>query len=184
VAQTRSFERLGRTLSFDPRSRRVAWSYFKDGELQDCRIKTFREQRASVRTNSEIVPYLTDLLDHYSPHAVLVPRISGAGTRRRSPAVAKAIRATVREALKRGIAVHVISDDSVKKAFGESDAIPARNKQEIHEAILEQFPELTMMVPKPRQKIWEPEQYFTPLFNTIAMYLAWEFQLSPMDSRN
>ena len=40
-----------------------------------------------------------------------------------------------------------------------------------------------MMVPKPRQKIWEPEQYFTPLFNTIAMYLAWEFRLSPLDSR-
>jgi len=77
----------------------------------------------------------------------------------------------------------VLSADTVKRAFRKSDATPARNKRDIHDAILEQFPELTMMVPTPRAKIYEPEEYFTPMFNTIAMYLAWEASPSPMDKR-
>ena len=119
------------------------------------------------------VPYLIELLDEFSPHALLVPRISGAGTRRRSAHVAKTIRVIVREAVSRGIAVHVVSNDTVRRSFSQSDGTPARNLQDIHDSILERFPELTVMVPQPRLKIWEPERYFTPLFNAVAMYLAW-----------
>ena len=146
--------------------------------LQDCRIKNFRDQAPSLRVTTLTIPYLIELLDQFSPHALLVPRISEAGTRRRSPCVGKIIRAIVREAVGRGIAVHVLSGDTVKKSFRQLDGTPARNRQEIHESILERFPELTVMVPKPRLKIWQPEQYFTPLFNAVAMYLAWHHQLS------
>jgi len=91
--------------------------------------------------------------------------------------VAKTIRAIVREAVRRGIAVHVVSSDTVMKSFSQLSGEPARNKEDIHNAILDRFPELTVMVPQPREKIWEPEQYFTPLFNAVAMYLAWQHQL-------
>jgi hypothetical protein len=95
--------------------------------------------------------------------------------------VGKVIRAVVREAVRRGIAVHVVSNDTVKSSFTQPNGAPARNLQDIHDSILDQFPELTVMVPRPRLKIWEPEQYFTPLFNAIAMYLAWQGQLSGLD---
>ncbi|MDO8496161.1 MAG: hypothetical protein Q7S43_01770 [bacterium] len=123
------------------------------------------------------LPYLIELLDDLSPHALLVPRISGAGTRRRSAHVAKTIRVIVREAVSRGIAVHVVSNDTVRRSFSQPDGTPARNLQDIHDSILDRFPELTVMVPQPRLKIWEPERYFTPLFNAVAMYLAWHDQV-------
>jgi len=184
VAQRKTtLKRLGRTLSIDPRSRRVAWAYFKDGDLQDCRIRNFRDQTRSARISSDTIPYVIELLDHYAPHALLVPRIKDAGARRRSSQVARVIRTVVREALHRGIAVHVMSGDTVKKSFEQRTGEPAGNKEDIHKWILEQFQELTVMVPAPRLKAWEPEQYFTPLFNTVAMYLAWEALPSPMEKR-
>jgi hypothetical protein len=92
--------------------------------------------------------------------------------------VARVIRTIVREAVYRGIAVHVISRDTVRKSFRQVNGEPARNRQHIDWSVLEFFPELTVIVPKPRVKIWQPEQYFTPLFNAVAMYLAWERQLT------
>ena len=170
-------KRLGRTLSIDPRSRRVAWAYFRDGDLRDCRIRTFRDESPSVRAGNLAEPYLVDLLDHLSPHALLVPRISGGGTRRRSGQVARTIRTIVREAIRRGIAVHVVSHDAVKGTFSQVDGSPAKNVQDNHNAILERFPELTVMAPKPRVRIWDSEQYFTPLFKAVAMYVAWHHLL-------
>lgn len=149
--------------------------------LRDCRIKNFRDETPSLRVTTSTIPYLIQLLDQFSPHALLVPRISDAGTRRRSRHVGKVIRAIVREAVSRGIAVHVLSGDTIKKSFTQTNGAPARNGQEIHKAILKRFPELTVMVPKPRLKIWDPEQYFTPLFNAVAMYLAWHHQLSAVE---
>jgi len=116
-----------------------------------------------------------------SPHALLVPRISGGGTRRRSAHVARTIRTVVQEAIRRGIAVHVVSHDEVKRTFSQVDGSPARNVQAIHDAILERFPELTVMAPKPRVRIWDSEQYFTPMFNAIAMYVAWHHLLWNME---
>jgi hypothetical protein len=156
----------------------VAWAYFRDGDLSDCRIKTIRDRKPSARVATLTVPYLIELLDDLSPHALLVPKISGAGTRRRSAFVAKTIRAVVREAVQRGIAVHVVSSDTIRTSFRQPDGTPARNQQDINDSILELFPELTVMVPTPRLKIWESEHYFTPLFNAVAMYLAWSQQLS------
>jgi hypothetical protein len=173
--------RLGRTLSIDPRSRRLAWAYFKDGDLDDCGIKTCRDGAPAVRVTRLAIPYLIDLFDHFSPHALLVPKISGDRNRPRSPQVARVIRSVVREAVKRGIAVHVVSGDTVKESFSQPNGEPARNKEDIHSAILDRFPELTVMVPRARAKIWESEQYFTPLFNAVAMYLAWSYQLSNVD---
>ncbi len=128
----------------------------------------------------QAVPYLIELLDHSSPHALLVPRISGDRSRPRSPQVAKTIRAVVKEAVNRGIAVHVVSGDAVGNSFSRIIGGPA-NKEDIHIAILDRFPELTAMVPRARVNIWEPEQYYTPLFHAVAMYLAWSDQLSNVE---
>ena len=77
--------------------------------------------------------------------------------------------------------MHVVSNDTIKRSFRRADGTPAKNAKDIHNAILDRFPELTVMVPKPRLRIWDPEQYFTPLFNAVAMYLAWHDQLSAAD---
>jgi hypothetical protein len=165
-------------LAVDPRSRRVGWAYFQDGILRDCRIKTIRDAKRSVRIGQRTIPFLIELLDNSDPHALLIPRLKGGGTRARSADVAKAVRALVREAVRRGIAVHIVSHDTVRKTFVRPNGSSARSWEDVCREVATQFPELTVMVPKPRLKIWQPEEYFTPLFNAVAMYIAWRRRLS------
>ena len=166
--------RLGRVLSVDPRSRRIAYAYFKDGELKDCRLRNIRQDRASVRVRLHVVPYLTQILDECDPHALLIPDVRSAGARRRGSHATLAVKALAREALSRGIAVHVVRSDDVKTFFRHPDGSPVKNRDNIHTLISQQFPELQTMLPAPRMKAWESERHNTPLFNAVAMYLAWQ----------
>jgi hypothetical protein len=125
---------------------------------------------------------MIELFDHFSPHALLVPAVAGGGIRRRGILATRTIRTIVGEAVRRGIAVHVVGADSVKLAVGECRGQPVQNKNDIYREVLEHFPELTAAVPRPRTNIWQPESYQTPLFNAVAMYLAWSHLLSKRDS--
>lgn len=167
-------KRLGRVLSVDPRSRRIAYAYFHDGALKDCRLRNIRQDRPSVRVRLHIIPYLVALLDECDPHALLIPDVRSAGARRRGSHATQAIKTLAREALARGIAVHVVRSDDVKKFFRQADGTPVKNRDEIHALLVERFPELKTMVPSPRGKLWETERHNTPLFNAVAMYLAWQ----------
>lgn len=142
--------------------------------LKDCRLRNIRQDRPSVRVRLHIIPYLLEILDECDPHGLLIPDVRSAGARRRGSHASQAIKALAREALSRGIAVHVVRSDDVKKFFRRVDGMPARNRDEIHALILERFPELATMLPKPRTKPWHSEQHNTPLFNTVAMYMAWQ----------
>ena len=73
-----------------------------------------------------------------------------------------------------------MSTDEIRKAFHQENGKAARNKEDIHREILQRFPELRTMLPRPRNKAWASERYYTPLFNTVAMYLAWERRPSVM----
>ena len=121
------------------------------------------------------------VLDQCAPHALLVPETRAVGVRHRSELGRRIIGAVVREARSRGIAVHVISSEAVKKAFIAPDGHVAKNRDAIHEATIKRFPELMTMVPDPRSKAWESERHYTPLFNAVAMYLAWQGQTTMTD---
>jgi hypothetical protein len=114
-----------------------------------------------------------------SPHAIVVPRIRGGGVRSRGADSARFIRTIVKEAVGRGVAVHVISSDSVIRSVSAFCPDIVRNKEDLHRFILDRFPELTAMAPTPRKMIWEPEAYYTPLFNAVAMYIAFAHRLGP-----
>lgn len=86
----------------------------------------------------------------------------------------QAVKALAREALARGVAVHVVRSDDVKQFFRQTDGTQVKNRDEIHALLAERFPELKTMVPRPRGKLWETERHNTPLFNAVAMYLAWQ----------
>ena len=146
-------------------------------------MRNFRESKPSDRGKRLVIPYLIAVLDQCSPHALLVPNARSVGARQRSVLGRRVISAVVREALNRGIAVHVVSSHAVKTAFVDPDGQPAQNRDAIHEAIVRRFPELMTMVPDPREKAWESERHYTPLFNTVAMYLAWQGQQTVIDER-
>lgn len=169
---------FGRTLAIDPRSRRVAWAYFQDGDLKDCRMKTFREDRLTARVENSITPFLSSLLDDVAPHALLVPKVSGGGTRARSRQVRRVLRSVAREAVRRGIAVHGLSAAEVKSVLRLPNGGLVKNRRDVDELVLDRFPELTTLVPEPRLHPWQPEEYFAPLFNTVAMYMAWMCRLA------
>lgn len=179
----RILTRLGRTLSIDLRSRRVAWTLFRDSTILDQHIKTVRNTNLVVRMEHETAPYLMALLEELAPHALLVPETEPAGARRRSVHSARCIERLVAEAHLRGVAVHVVDNRAVKAAFTDCFGNEAKNKRDIHERIIEEFPEMQLVLPKPRAKLWDSEEYFEPLFHTVAMFLAWRQQPSPMDRR-
>jgi len=171
--EKQALARLGRVLSVDPRSGRVAWAYFKDSRLLDYRIRNFRERALSRRVDGFILPYLIGLLDRFAPHALIMPKTRGGGARTRSAHVQRVLRILAREALARGIAVHVVSSDTVKNSLTGPTGAPIGNVQDTAAAVLQRFPELTLIMPRPREKIWQPESYSMPLFQAVAMYLAW-----------
>ena len=176
--------RLGRVVSIDPRARRVAHAYFNNGQLKECDQKTFRDSRLSARAQRVVIPYLIQVLDRCAPHAILVPDTRPVGARHRSQFGRQVIAAVVKEATRRGTAVHILSGRTVKEAFRDSDGKQPGNRAVMFRGLIKRLPELLSMLPDPREHAWKPEQYFTPLFNAVAMYLAWEYQPSPADERD
>lgn len=169
-------------LSVDPRVYKTAYAYFQDSKLRDWRNKTFQSEGRSTRSRRLIIPYLVRLLDQFDPHALIVPETEPIGTRRRSCHTTEIVQALIKEARNRGIAVHVVSTDAVRKAFTEAGE-PTANKDAIHREIIRLYPEFEGVLPRSREKLWQCERFFTPLFNAAAMYLAWRSQPSPMDIR-
>lgn len=174
---------LGRTLSVDPRSRTVAYAFFEDGQLSDCRVRNISGDRLPVRIRQFVIPYLVSLLDSYGPHALLVPETRAVGTRARSAKSRLVIRALTREAAKRGIAIHVLNSSDIKAWLKTPSGEQARNSRQVNREVLREYPELVSVLPLPRSKVWDPERYFTPLFNTVAMYVAWNRMLSEDGTR-
>jgi hypothetical protein len=161
----------------------LAWTFFQDSVIQDQHIQTVRVEPLPVRTRQFTIPYLIRLLDDLKPHALLVPEVEAIGARRRSSSTADSVTAIVAEAHLKGIAVHVLNSQTIKTLLKSKDGLEARNKCDVNERVAEEFPEMTPMLPKARTKAFQPEEYFEPLFNTVAMFLAWREMPSPMERR-
>ena len=87
------------------------------------------------------IPEAIALLNDFDPHAILVPHVGGTGAPPRSAGVAKATAAVVRAALARKMGVHVLSKKTVKTFVRPLEQGPARNTQDINEAVALRFPE-------------------------------------------
>ena len=161
----------------------MAHAYFNNGQLKECEQRTFRDSDLSVRAEQAVIPYLIQVLDRCAPHAIVLPGARPVGARHRSKFGRQVMAAVAKEALKRGIAVHVLSTKTVKEAFREPNGQRVRDKAAMFRMVIKRLPELLSMLPDPREQAWKPEEYFTPLFNAAAMYLAWECQPSPADKR-
>lgn len=162
----------------DPRQRTVGIGFFQNGRLIDCHMKTFKSDGTVVtRARHRIIPYLIQLLDLYNPHGVLVPNpSSGIGLRGRGRAARLAIEAFVNAARERGMAVHKIGREDIRQwLMPNGERI--KNADEANREVARRFPELSAILPAPR-RFWEPQPYFTPLFNVAAMYIAWVRKLS------
>ena len=166
----RERDKAARTLTIDPRIRRIGFAYFDAARLEDWGVRNIRSQTPTVRVKRLLVPSLIRMLDRFEPAILLVPDVRP-GAVRRSEHVRETIQAVVQEALRRGIVVHAITGAQVKKTFQRRNG-PAPNKQEINRLVVQWFPELQSSLPEAR-RLWESERYFTPLFDAIARYCAW-----------
>ncbi len=122
----------------------------------------------------EIMPYVVFLLDYYDPHSVIFPETGPGALRERSETAGRIFQALRREVAKRGGRVHTISHADIKRWLLTPDGASPRNQREINREVLRRYPELAAVVPRPRSKPWHEEQYFTSLFNAVAMYMAFE----------
>ena len=164
-------DRTARTLTLDPRIRRIGFAAFDGAMLEDWGVKNIRSQTPAVRVRRLLIPALIRLLDRVEPAVLLVPDVRP-GAVRRSQHVRETIQAVVEEALRRGIVVHSVTDAEVKKAFRGLNG-RRLNKQKINHLLVQWFPELRASLPKAR-RLWESERYFTVLFDAIARYCAWQ----------
>jgi hypothetical protein len=158
-------------LTIDPRIRRIGFASFDAAMLEDWGVRNIRSQTPSVRVRRLLIPSLIRMLDRFEPAVLLVPDVRP-GAVRRSQYVRETIQAVVKEALRRGIVVHSITDAQVKKAFQRRNG-PGPTKQKINRLVVQWFPELQSSLPEAR-RLWESERYFTPLFDAIARYCAWQ----------
>src|SRR5687768_2258221 len=119
--------RLGRVISFDVRANRMGFVCVRDGNLCDWGTKRFQRNGSPSSPEEIAVPFATGLMDAFRAHAVLLPRIVGTGSRQRSANAARAIVAIGGVALKRGIAVHLLSRRTVREFAGPVEQVRARN---------------------------------------------------------
>jgi hypothetical protein len=162
-------ERTDRTLTIDPRIRRIGFAVFDAAILEEWAVKNVRRLTPAQRVTQLLIPALTAMLERFEPTVLLVPAVRSS-TVRRSNHVRAMIRAVTHEARERNIAVIAISDAKVKTAF---QRLAKPNKLNINRVLIEWFPPIRDSLPKAR-KLWESERYFTPLFHAIAMYCAWQ----------
>jgi len=173
MVQTHAGEqtRAARTLAIDPHIRRIGFCYFDAAVLLDWGVKNVRNGDPATRSGRVLVPYLVRMLDEYEPEVLLVPAVHPGGARRSVP-VQETVEAIVREARRRGVIVNAQTDEDVNATF--RSVVKGRlNKRGINTVLVRWFPELKPMLPRSRQ-LWEPEQYFTPMFHAIAVYCAWQ----------
>ena len=112
------------------------------------------------------------MLDRYCPTVLILPDVGPRGVRR-SANIRIALEAIRQESLKRGINVVSILPDTVKNLFDRVRPGAGRSKPTMHRLIVEWFPELAPSQPKNR-KPWESERHFTPLFDAIGRWIAWQ----------
>lgn len=158
-------------MTIDPRIRRIGFASFDAAMLEDWGIRNIRSQTPAVRVRRLLIPSIIRMLDRFKPAVLLVPDVRP-GAVRRSQHVRETIQAVVEEALARGIVVHSVTDAEVKMAFRGLNG-RGSNKQNINHLLVQWFPELRSSLPKAR-RLWESERYFTPLFDAIARYCAWQ----------
>src|SRR5262245_42968384 len=99
----------GRTLSIDPRIRRIGWAYFEDALLADWGTRNVIQLSPPERVQRLLIPILIRMLDKFAPVRLVIPDV-GPGGVRRSKHVREVIAAVATEALNRGIDVSAVSE--------------------------------------------------------------------------
>ena len=165
-----------RTLSLDPRSRRVGFCCFHKLHLIDWGTKNLRVGSLATRVRQLSVAHAVELLDRYRPDVVVLPRVGPGGTRR-SDSATVAIDGIKREAASRGIVVVSVSNSDVQRFSASLSPGEKINKQRTHVWIAGAYPELRRYLPRPR-KLWEPEAYVTPMLDSAVMFATWRGLLS------
>jgi|SRR5665213_2066711 len=173
--------RTARTLTVDPRIRRVGFCYFEAALLCDWGIKNLRDDVPAVRVERLLIPLLVRMLDRFRPTILLVPDVRR-GAVRRSRHVRDVITAIVKEATNRDIGVFFVSDAHVRSDFQRAVGGGRPNNYRIEQTIAKWFPELEPWLPRAR-RLWEPEGYAVPLFRAAAQWCAWHGVPPPESER-
>jgi hypothetical protein len=162
---------IRRALAVDPRIRRVGYAVFANHQLVDWGMRNLRKGTRDLRVRQALIPYLISLLDGQHPSVLVVPRV-GTGGFRRSRHVVSALDALVREARKRDIPVVSVTPEQLRASFTATTGKPRPSEAPMNRSVIDRYPELTSSLPRQR-RLWDPEDYFTPMFRAVAMYVAW-----------
>ncbi len=152
-----------RAIAIDPTSRGFAYAVL-EGPAQLIDWSVSEGARAS---NVWVMGHVAELITHYQPDLLILESSAKQGSRRR-PRVQKLLEELRSLAAQHGIAVAAVAQRQVKQMFAAAEA---KNKEQIADAILEIFPELTASRP-PVRKTWMSEDPRMAIFDAVAFALT------------
>jgi hypothetical protein len=164
-----------RILSLDLTSGRLGFAYFEGMDLIDWGIKGTPKGSHSEQRSIETLESIQDLIKNFEPDVLLMPEIS----KRRSEVSKKALIKAAR-IVASSIPLDVIaySWTEVRKIFRVWTEPNRPTKQRIMGVVSDLFPELRPIRPKPR-RMWEPQDYWLPMFDAVARAVAWIDKTEP-----
>jgi hypothetical protein len=152
-----------RVLAISPTNSGFGFVVFEGAErVIDWGLKTTR-----IRTAVRCTELAAELLERYTPDAVVVEDLTGKSSRR-GPRARELLAGVVRLSSQSGIDTVRISRSAVKEAFVE---LSSTTKYEIASTIATQLPELAPWLPKPR-KPWMSEDCRMGIFDAAALALT------------
>jgi hypothetical protein len=151
-----------RILALDVRPRSFGYAVFEGPEqLFDFGVRSFRKGVNAVKVPRGMK--LEWLKEDYLPSVIVLQAPGPRSKRRKFVAMVEA------KAKRLGIAVRLLSDSAIQKAFGGEGEL---TKYEIACALAERFPELRWSLP-PKRKSWQSEDYRMSMFDAAALGVAY-----------
>lgn len=140
--------------------------------LVDWGVRSARTEKQLRASN-----HLAQLITTYQPDYLVVERVHSTGSRR-CERIKKLLSRLVLLGAEMGVRVRRVSKSEVKEAFAPHGA---ETKNQIALEIGRQFPELAPKVP-PYRKPWMSEDYQMPVFDAVAMAVAFNTPLFRHDA--
>ncbi len=152
-----------RVLAIDPTHRGFGYVVFEGPEfLVDWGVRSVHSPK-----NPRCAESAARLIDLYRPDVLILEDASATGCRRQAR-VRGLLDELVTLARQRGVRVHRVSRQNVRKTFASQGA---SNKYRIARVIATRFPELTPHLP-PERKPWMSEDQRMAMFDAAAFALA------------
>lgn len=158
-----------RILSVTPGTRHVGYAYFEGNELIEWGVRENNKGSIKDRVGYQGKSIVSDLVKRYEPTVVVLPRPDAGSKKANQQRFIETLKVLFTSG---ATVVRYCSAREVRTSFLAFDPSVKPTKHAIMVRIGRLFPELEPVVPAPRRP-WDPQDYWTPMFDAVARAVAW-----------